>query len=235
MESPTIRTRSGSAAVGSLGLGGAVVGVDRLVRLFPGAGPDPWCDPPTGAAGRGPDRREPHAAPDRPFDRPVIETMCESCRARLSAATGPGHVEADRAPRADGRDLGVVLQGGREQAGTRGRRRRRRAPGRAATVPARGRPRAGPARRADATATGRVTPSPRGGAVCGRWSSEAVVDEGRDADRTEGGDAEQCEAEQPDLHRGLLAGEGRLQTGHAQRGHELGGDGAEHRDARATA
>ena len=82
MESPTIRTRRGSAAVGIFGLGGAVVGVVGAVPPFARG-----CV--VGVAGRGPDVMSPTVPPGRRFERPVIDTMCESCKARLSAATGP--------------------------------------------------------------------------------------------------------------------------------------------------
>ena len=90
MESPTIRTRNGLAAVGSFGSGGTVVGVVGAVPPFLGFDPDFGCDPPAGwPPGRGPDTVRPPVGPPRPLPRPVMETMCESCRARLMAATGP--------------------------------------------------------------------------------------------------------------------------------------------------
>ncbi len=89
MESPTIRTRKGSAAVGSFGLGGTVVGGGTLRPPCPGWGPDPGCEPPRGAAGVGPDDVSPTDPLERPLPRPVTDTMCESPSARLSAATGP--------------------------------------------------------------------------------------------------------------------------------------------------
>ena len=50
-----------------------------------GAGRDP-CG---GVVGRGPDVMSPTVPPGRRFERPVAETMRESCSPRLSAATGP--------------------------------------------------------------------------------------------------------------------------------------------------
>src|ERR1700723_2028256 len=84
MESPTMRTRSGLAAVGSFGLGGTVV-VVGAVTPFLGAG----VFLAGGAAAWGPTTVRPVLPPDRPLLRPVMETMCESWRARLMAATGP--------------------------------------------------------------------------------------------------------------------------------------------------
>ena len=88
MESPTISTRSGAAAVGSFGLGGTVVGVAGVGPPF-GAVVEPglaWCGD---VVGRGPDVMSPTVPPGRRFERPVADTMCESCSPRLSAATGP--------------------------------------------------------------------------------------------------------------------------------------------------
>ena len=87
MESPTIRTRKGLAAVGSFGLGGTVVGV---VLTFLGFDPDFGGGPlARWPPGRGPDTVRPPVGPPRPLPRPVMDTMCESCSARLMAATGP--------------------------------------------------------------------------------------------------------------------------------------------------
>ena len=55
MESPTIRTRNGWAAVGSLGLGGTVVVVVGAAPPCLGVVPDFGRDPPAGCPpGRGP-------------------------------------------------------------------------------------------------------------------------------------------------------------------------------------
>ncbi len=108
MESPTIRTRRGSAAVGIFGLGGAVVGVVGAVPPFARG-----CV--VGVAGRGPDVMSPTVPPGRRFERPVIDTMCESCNAAAERRHRARDVQADRPARADGRDLGVVLQRRREE------------------------------------------------------------------------------------------------------------------------
>ena len=222
MESPTIRTRSGSAAVGVLRVRRrrrrvVVAAVPPLARA---SWPASW---PVSCRASGPDVMSPTVPPGRRFERPVIETMCESCSPRLSAATGPvtSRLMVRRVP--DRRHLRVVLQRRREQQephGEGGGAEREDARPRQAHPAVR---RAPAARRAGATRTPTGTPSPRGAGACGRRSSEAVVDEGRDADGAEGGDAEQGEAEQADLHRGPLARERRLQAVDAQRGHELRG------------
>src|ERR1700689_747221 len=92
MEAPTIRTRNGLAPVGSLGLGGTVVGVVGAVPPCVGVVPDFRRDPPAGCRpGRGPATGRPPPGPPSatPLPRPVTETMWDSCRARLTAATGP--------------------------------------------------------------------------------------------------------------------------------------------------
>src|ERR1700722_16593586 len=92
MESPTIRTRNGWALVGSLGLGGTVVVVVGAAAPCLGSDPDLGLDPPgEGLPGCGPATVRPPTfpPPDRPLPRPVMETMWDSCRARLMAATGP--------------------------------------------------------------------------------------------------------------------------------------------------
>ena len=89
MESPTISTRSGSAAVGVFGFGGAVVGVVVAAATpWPDAAP-PGCCFPRDAPARGPEMLSPFVPPGCVLSRPVADTMRESCSPRLSAATGP--------------------------------------------------------------------------------------------------------------------------------------------------
>ena len=196
MESPTIRTRNGLAAVGILGLGGAVVRRRLAGATLPGRRAGPRLRPARRDPRPRPRRREPHGAAGQAVRPARDRDDVRELQGAAERGDRAGHVEARPCAACRRARPGRCAAGWARTAGTRGRRRRRRAPERAATVPAPGRPRAAPARRAGATATPRATPSPRGGAACGRRSSEAVVDEGRDADRTEGGDAEQGEAEQ---------------------------------------
>ena len=153
---------------------------------------------------------------------PVAETMCDSPSARLSAATGPtmSRPRCAACPRARPARCAAVSErtGGtrRECADAERQHARPRRPD-----PAVGRrASSGSARRHSAR-----LPDVVGGVR--RRSSEAVVDEGGHADRAVGGDGEQGERRDPDLHRGALARERRLQPGHAQLGHELRGDGAD--------
>ena len=88
MESPTISTRNGAAAVGSSGWAAPWSGRRAVVPPF-GAVVEPGLDPCGDVTARGPDVTSPTVPPGRRFERPVAETMCESCSPRLSAATGP--------------------------------------------------------------------------------------------------------------------------------------------------
>ena len=202
-ESPTIRTRSGWAAVGSLGLGGdrRRWRRHRAARRSGSAGV-------SASRGRGrPGAR--HGEPDRaaglpvrPVPPSVTDTMCESCSARLSGGHGPDNVEADRAPGARPARPGRCAAGWERRAGTTRRRRRQRRALRQGPAPGR---RRRARRRAGATEIGPAAPGATvRRAVSDVAPSEAVVDERGHADGPEGGDAEEGDAEQADLDRGPL-------------------------------
>ncbi len=78
-------TRSGAAAVGSFGSLGTVVAIVPPLGVVV----EPGLDLCGGVIARGPDVMSPTVPPGRRFERPVAETMCESCSPRLRAATGP--------------------------------------------------------------------------------------------------------------------------------------------------
>ena len=121
-ESPTMSTRRGFAAVGVFGFGPRRRRCGRrLPALWSGAGARLRVRGRLGPRAR---HRESDRSAGNRFDRPVIETKCESCRARLMAATGPvtSRLTVRRAPTGETSTLCCAIR--REQEEPQARRHR---------------------------------------------------------------------------------------------------------------
>ena len=208
-ESPTMRTRNGVAAVGVLRVRRRGRGRGRGLRR-------PWCAGARVGCGGvwalGP-RREPDVPPGQPVRAAGDRDDVRELQPAAERGDRPDHVEADGAAGADRATPARCAAVSARTAGTTPRRRP--APRAEHTGPRQAHPAVLGRRQLGVRARAELRvglPVARGAVVSAGRSSEAVVDEWRHADRAEGGDGEQGEAEQADLDHGALARERRLQA-----------------------